>query len=199
MSNDLELSESSYTNCRESGWSQQAAKFVLQKTSLTLIDTEVCQGSELGDSVRKLLVYTICMYFNNRVLQRSLILRSVAETKTELLKCAQGSQAALWFATTHKVTLLWSECSRLIMPVTLQILQESILAFVRCENGLTTRWKSQRKNKADCLPSVLHLSAGYAPVRLAQKRSDKKESSNALQIFVESCAWCTNWCGRCDL
>ena len=53
MADNLDLLESSYKNCTEAGWSQQASSFKLQKANLNLTDTAECQEeTEISDNVR---------------------------------------------------------------------------------------------------------------------------------------------------
>ena len=52
MATNIEALESSYVDCTEAGWSLQDGTRKLQKSNLTLIDTEVCQqNADDGDQV----------------------------------------------------------------------------------------------------------------------------------------------------
>ena len=52
LATDLEMLEGSYTGCTESGWSQQDRHLKLQKSNITILDTEKCQSeAEDGDQV----------------------------------------------------------------------------------------------------------------------------------------------------
>jgi secreted trypsin-like serine protease len=56
---DLETIEGVYSGCLESGWSQQDSHQTLQKTSLTLIDTGVCQSEVSDFEVLKIKYYKL--------------------------------------------------------------------------------------------------------------------------------------------
>ena len=52
LATDLEMLEGSYSGCTESGWSQQDRHLKLQKSNITILDTEKCQSeAEDGDQV----------------------------------------------------------------------------------------------------------------------------------------------------